>query len=175
VLNRLKRGAQIVGLLPKERNFDPALGDMQPYGGHTWWALTRAAVEHVLDAMEANAAYVDFCRHTFCPDEHCFHTLLGNSAFADKVQCCLTYADWSRRSYRPENLTLAHAEFLTRNPSQPPSRNFPQGMPFLFARKFTPESQPLLQILRASLSEVAPVAANPVPVEKAPSLEQVEV
>ncbi|MEW6559306.1 MAG: beta-1,6-N-acetylglucosaminyltransferase [Pseudomonadota bacterium] len=173
VLNRLKRGAQRVGLLPRERDFDPALGDMQPYGGHTWWALTRAAVEHVLVAMEANPVYVDFCRHTFCPDEHCFHTLLGNSPFADKVRCCPTYADWSRRSHRPENLTLAHAEFLTHNPTQPPSRHFPQGMPFLFARKFTAESQELLRVLRARLSEDASGSANQASTEVPPMVEQV--
>jgi hypothetical protein len=174
VLNRLKRGAQIIGLLPKERDFDPALGTMQPHGGHTWWALTRAAVKHVLDFMDGNAAYVDFCRHTFCPDEHCFHTILANSAFADKAQCCLTYADWSRRSYRPENLSLAHAEFLSHNPSQPPSSKFPQGLPFLFARKFTAESEPLLQVLRASIAAAAPTAADPPGTATAPTLQEAQ-
>jgi hypothetical protein len=166
-LNRLVRGIQNIGLLPKQRSFDPALGDMQPYGGHTWWALTRHAVDHVLAYMDAHPAYVDFCHHTLCPDEHCFHTILGNSAIAPKVQHCLTYADWSRHSHRPENLSLAHAEFLTRNPLLPPSNNYPKGMPFLFARKFTEESRPLLQLLRAGLSGAEPCLGEAPPAEMA--------
>jgi hypothetical protein len=160
VINRLKGLAQKVGLIAAKRDFIPALGDSLPYGGHTWWALTRPAVAHLLDFMDAHPAYVAFCRNTFCPDEHCFHTILGNSVFAPQVAPCLTYADWSRRSYRPENLTLAHAEFLSRDPRHPQTERFPEGLPYLFARKFTAESQPLAQLLQATLGNRVPIVAD---------------
>jgi hypothetical protein len=152
-INRLKGIAQKLGLLAAQRDFIPALDNKTPYGGHTWWALTRPALTHILDFMDAHPAYIAFCRNTFCPDEHCFHTILGNSAVAPQVQDCLTYADWSRRSHRPECLTLAHLDFLTTNPTHPPSDAFPDGLPFLFARKFAAESRSLLQILRVGISD----------------------
>ena len=151
VVNRLKRTAQGVGLLPRQRDFGPALGRLKPYGGSQWWALTRPAVAYVLDFMDAHPAYVDFYRNTVVPDESCFHTILGNSPFAALAQRSLTYADWSRRRQSPEYLSLAHAQFLTANPSHPPSTDFPQGMPFLFARKFSTQSRELLRLLNASL------------------------
>ena len=151
VINRLKRAAQGVGLLPRQRDFAPALGRLKPHGGSQWWALTRPAVAYVLDFMDTHPAYVDFYRNTVVPDESCFHTILGNSPFAAMAQRSLTYADWSRRRQSPEYLNLAHAKFLTANPSQPPSSDFPQGMPFLFARKFSAESRELLRLLNASL------------------------
>ena len=160
VINRLVRLAQRTGLMTRKRDYLPFLGGLLPCGGHTWWALSRDAVSYVLDFMDAQPDMIDFYRHTVCPDEHCFHTILGNSAFAPLVRCCITYADWSRRSYRPEILTLEHAAFLTHNPSQPPSAAFPEGLPFLFARKFSADSQALLAVLRGQLAQPAALLAT---------------
>ena len=156
VINRLMHSAQGMGLLPRRRDFGPVLGKMQPYGGSTWWALTRSAVAHVLEFMDEHPAYVDFYRNTICPDESCFHTILGNSSLSAAIRPCLTYTDWSTRRHRPEPLTLAHAEFLTRHPERHPSKTCPQAQPFLFARKFGVESRELLHLLDAKLdSEIA--------------------
>lgn len=149
LVNRLLQAVQRIGLLPRQRDFVPVLGGLQPYGGSTWWALTRPAAAHIVNFMDAHPEYADFFRHTICPDESCFHTILGNSVYAAQVRPCLTYADWSRKLHRPETLTLAHAAFLTGDPMHP------EGQPYLFARKFAAESQDLLRVLRAHLDDAA--------------------
>lgn len=151
LLNRLIRGAQGIELLPRQRDYRPVFGELKPYAGSQWWALTRPAVAQILAFLDAHPAYVHFYRNTVVPDESCFHTILGNSNFAAKAQRCLTYTDWSRRRPSPECLGLTHAEFLIRDPLCPPSPDFPQGMPYLFARKFSASSRELLHMLKASL------------------------
>ena len=170
LINRMLQMAQRVALLPRQRDYVSALGGLQPYAGSTWWSLTRGAASHVIDFLDTHAEFAEFFRHTVCPDESCFHTILGNSAYAAQVQPCMTYADWSRKLHRPETLTLAHAEFLLHSPVHVPRKDDPDAQPYLFARKFTAESRDLLRALDAALSgEATPQARNtpecaPVPV-----------
>lgn len=157
LINRIKRVAQRLGLLPQRRDHIPALGGMQPYGGATWWALSPEAAAHVVAFLQSHHEYTEFFRHAVCPDESCFHTVLGNSPYAAAIRPCLTYSDWSTQRHRPEPLTLAHAEFLAHDPERQPSKIWPHTQPFLFARKFGPESRDLLRLLDAMLdSEAAP-------------------
>jgi hypothetical protein len=53
-----------------------------PYYGSTWTALTPECCRHILDFHDANPWYYGMNRPTFAPDEHYFHTIVGNSAFA---------------------------------------------------------------------------------------------
>lgn len=149
LLNRLLQAVQRIGLLPRQRDYVPVLGGLQPYGGATWWALTRGAARHVIDFLDTHPEFADFFRHAVCPDESCFHTILGNSIYAEQVRPSVTYADWSRKLHRPETLGLAHAEFLTGDPM-----HF-EDQRYLFARKFAAESQDLLRVLRAHLDDAA--------------------
>jgi hypothetical protein len=163
LINRFKRMVQRFGLLPRQRDLIPALGGMQPYGGATWLALSREAAAHVITFLETHPDYTTFFRHTVCPDESCFHTVLGNSPYAASIRPCLTYSDWSAQRHRPEPLTMAHAEFLTHNPERPPSKIWPHAQPFLFARKFGTESHDLRRLLDAMLDDEAaqPLRATP--------------
>ena len=54
---------------------------MTPYFGNQFWALTNACVQHVLSYMAAHPEYVRAYRTVYAPDEHFFHTLVGNSDF----------------------------------------------------------------------------------------------
>ncbi len=47
------------------------------YYGESWWALTRAAVDLIIDDMHTEI-HVDFFRFLQVPDEHFVQTLLGN-------------------------------------------------------------------------------------------------
>ena len=63
--------------------------DMIPYFGHTWCALTPACCEYILNFHINNPWFYKVNRHTFSPDEHYFHTIVGNSPFngnADGLQ-----------------------------------------------------------------------------------------
>ena len=56
-----------------------------PAYGSQWWALTREALEHILDFVRRNPGYVRFYRNTFAPDEHFFHTLVHGSPQAGET------------------------------------------------------------------------------------------
>lgn len=50
-----------------------------PYFGSQWWILTRRACEYILAWLAANPWFYAMNRDTFSPDEHFFHTVIGNS------------------------------------------------------------------------------------------------
>jgi hypothetical protein len=56
--------------------------EITPYFGSQWWALTPSCVSYILEYIDANPHYRQCNRFTFAPDEHFFHTLVGNSKFA---------------------------------------------------------------------------------------------
>jgi len=56
-----------------------------PYFGSQWWALTPACARHVVDTVEREPRYRAANRDTLAPDEHFFHTLVGNSPYAARA------------------------------------------------------------------------------------------
>lgn len=58
--------------------------NLVPYFGSQWWALTAECCLYLMMYIESNADYLTTNKDTFSPDEHFFHTLVGNSVFADK-------------------------------------------------------------------------------------------
>jgi hypothetical protein len=58
---------------------------LRPYGGSSWWALSRPCIETILATVAADPALVRFFRSVACPDELFFQTLVMNSAFAPRV------------------------------------------------------------------------------------------
>jgi hypothetical protein len=77
------------------------------YGGSTWWALSHACVDYLLDPSSPSRALARYMRASACPDEAFFQTALMNS---DQATCienwCPTYVDW-----RPSD--LSHPATLT--------------------------------------------------------------
>ncbi|MFD4291829.1 beta-1,6-N-acetylglucosaminyltransferase [Rhodococcus sp. NPDC058505] len=53
--------------------------------GSQWWSLTDAAVEHVHGFLAANPAWLRFHRHTRCPDEVVFHSIVAASPVAHRI------------------------------------------------------------------------------------------
>lgn len=58
---------------------------MQPYGGSSWWALSRACVHWVLERVRREPGLARFFRSAACPDEMFFQTLVMNSPFRPRV------------------------------------------------------------------------------------------
>ena len=114
----------------------PALYD-RFYYGESWWALTRAALDLVVDEMHAEA-HVEYFRFLQVPDEHFIQTLLGNKRRAlaslgrDTVgtPVFVDHGDPERARFGRDALT---AEKFRRAAST--GRH-------LFARKFDPELMP---------------------------------
>lgn len=53
-----------------------------PYCGHTWCALTPECCSYILEFHKKNPWFYKANKYTFAPDEHYFHTIIGNSSFA---------------------------------------------------------------------------------------------
>lgn len=125
-------------LLPP-RDPRAGLGDFVPYAGSNWWALTREAAGLVLDTADARPQLAAFYRHTLCPDESYFHTVLANSALAPRIASTITFADWSGTHNEPLPIADAHLAHLLDADSQP-----------FFARKFFGANAHLLDRIEAA-------------------------
>lgn len=77
-----------------KRDLKSGLGDLVPYAGSTWWALSRPAVEYILDFLHHHPRMVSFFRRAFVADEAMFHTILANSSFAPRIRRNLLYEIW---------------------------------------------------------------------------------
>lgn len=58
---------------------------LRPYGGSSWWALSRECVHAVLERVRREPGLVRFFRSVACPDEMFFQTLVMNSPFGERV------------------------------------------------------------------------------------------
>ncbi len=119
-----------------KRNYRKALGDLVPYAGSQWWALSRDAVKYILDFVARRRDLVRFYKRSLIPDEMFFQTVLGNSRFRKRIKRGLTYADWSQGLKRnPLPLTHEHIDRFA-DPDFALDDVEGQG-PCFFARKFT--------------------------------------
>jgi hypothetical protein len=67
-----------------------------PYGGSSWWMITKPCVEYILLYLKNNPNYTRFFRRVACADEMFFHTLILNSPFKDHViNTNFHYIDWT--------------------------------------------------------------------------------
>jgi hypothetical protein len=76
LLNRAMRATGIRRRMP---------GGLQPYGGSSWWALSRECVRALLERVRREPATVRFFRSVACPDELFFQTLVMNSPLRARV------------------------------------------------------------------------------------------
>jgi core-2/I-Branching enzyme len=141
------------------RDYTLYLRDLVPYGGSTWWGLSREACEHVVSFVDRESQVVAFFKNTVCPDESFFQTILGNSRFKSRIARNLTYTDWSEGSSSPAVITDKHLEFFRGHPSFPPDSVYGEGE-MLFARKFPDGSESLVASLREQIEEQGAPAVN---------------
>jgi hypothetical protein len=138
-------------LLP-ERNLCSGLDGLVPYAGSSWWVLTRQSAQSILTWTEKRPQLVSFLRHSHCPDECFFQTILANSEPANRIAGTLTYADWSDPTEQPRLIRDSHlAQLLGRD-----------GAPF-FARKFSSANAPLLDRIDAARGTPLPARRAPEP------------
>lgn len=77
-----------------------------PYFGSQWWAITPDCARYILDFLKRNPKYYTQNKYTFSPDEHFFHTIIGNSIYKEKSDGIQKYKD--RGTWRMANLHLIH-------------------------------------------------------------------
>jgi hypothetical protein len=90
------------------RDYRKCLGNLVPYAGSTWWALTREACQYVLEFVQRNQHVVEYFKKTFAPEEMFFHTILGNSPFGARARRNLLYEDWSAGGGHPAAINEQH-------------------------------------------------------------------
>lgn len=103
------------------------------YKGPQWFCITGGLNEYILNYIEKNSFYVKAFRHSFCPDEMFFQTIVGNSEYKNNIyklgECeddnamALRYIDWKSGPEYPKILDENDFE------------NMKNG-DYLFARKF---------------------------------------
>ncbi|HEY0733431.1 MAG TPA: beta-1,6-N-acetylglucosaminyltransferase, partial [Herpetosiphonaceae bacterium] len=136
------------------RDYRTYLGELQPYGGSTWWALSRAACEYILGFVAQNPRVVKFFKHTLFPEEGFFQTIIGNSPFRMHVAHNLTYNDWTRPNPPyPAIIDEQHLRQVFAAPLVVANDAFGTGE-LLFVRKFPDDSQRLVAQLQARLEAV---------------------
>jgi hypothetical protein len=70
--------------------------DFRPYGGSSYWCLTRECVEYIHACTRRNPGLVRFFRYVDVPDELFFQTIICNSPFVRMaVNDNLRYIEWN--------------------------------------------------------------------------------
>jgi hypothetical protein len=129
-----------------ERDYKKILGDLEPYGGSTWWALTKHACEYIINFIDSKPQVVDFYKNTLLADEMFFQTILWNSQFKETVKRNLTYTDWSAGGSHPAMIDSRHIRFFKDQRKIIAHDVYGKGE-LLFARKFSDESKQLVEII----------------------------
>jgi hypothetical protein len=80
--------------------------DAIPYFGSQWWALTPLCCEYIITFLTQNPWFYEMNKHTFSPDEHFFHTIIGNSHYSKFATGLQTFM--GRGTSRLSNLHLIH-------------------------------------------------------------------
>ncbi|CAA9892228.1 conserved hypothetical protein [Candidatus Methylobacter favarea] len=140
------------GVSSVDRDYKSHLRNLVPHGGSEWWALSREACEYIQSFVDNKPQVVNFFKHTVCPDESFFQTIIGNSPYKARTQRNLTYADWSGGGANPAYLTKIHLEFLTATASMTLDDLYGTGE-ILFARKFSDEAEEIVLWLDQLISE----------------------
>jgi len=119
-----------------ERDYRNYLGDLEPYSGSQWWALSREACEYILEFIERNPRFVKFFENIFAADESFFHTILANSPFQSRIRRNLVYEDWSAEGAHPAMIGERHVAFFQQRNEVRVHDVYGEGET-LFARKFS--------------------------------------
>ncbi|NLE24733.1 MAG: beta-1,6-N-acetylglucosaminyltransferase [Clostridiaceae bacterium] len=138
-------------IIPRTRDYQKALGELVPYAGDEWWALTRGACEYIHNFVDKNPKLLNFYKHTRVPDEMFFQTILGNSPFMHNIARNVTYTDWSDRTGSPAWITEEHLKAY-RTKMLYADDTFGKGE-LLFARKFRDESEDIVKKINEYIAE----------------------
>lgn len=144
ILRFLFRALAKVGLA--QRDYGKSFGNLEPYSGHTWWALSRGACNYILEFARDHPKFVRFFENTHASDEMLIHTILGNSPFGSRIRRHLVYEDWPTEGPRhhPKMIDAEHVDsFESEDEVSPPDVHGPGEM--LFARKFSDDDLPLVE------------------------------
>lgn len=132
------------------RNFRNRFVNLTPYGGHTWWALTRDAVQYIVHYSQKHPSLIEYFENVPQPEETFFHTILGNSEFRERIRCSLVYEDWSAGGSHPAMIKAEHISRFEKAEKVERDDVFGSGE-VLFARKFSDDTIDLANRIDAKI------------------------
>lgn len=135
---RIVMGFKAIQKRLKIKRSYPKSFPQQLYGGSTYWTLTKACVDYVLNYMKEHPEYLKRFNYTFCAEEVFFQTIIMNSPLSERVvNDPLRFIVWEKRnrSY-PANLDVWDFENIKKSSA-------------LFARKIeSPYSDELIEMIK---------------------------
>lgn len=127
---KLQRLLKLVGIYRRYSSKLPVL-----YAGSMWWSLTYDACAYISKYDHEHPEFYKRFSYVQLPDEIFFHTIIMNSPFKDNVVSeNLRFIDFTNAIGHPHELTMKYLPDLAKEN-------------ILFARKFTPASEELLDYL----------------------------
>ena len=96
------------------------------YAGWTWLNINTRALDRILQFAQSHPEYVAYYRHTYCPDESFFHTILANEPDLKIKNTPLRHVAWEERLFPTHPRTITTGASL--------DAALASGMPF--GRKF---------------------------------------
>jgi len=134
-----------------QRDYRKQLGNLAPYSGHTWWALSREACQYLIEFLERHPPVAKFFANTHASDETLIHTILGNSPFKARIRRHLVFEDWLSPAAHPEMINAQHLEYFeSQNEVAPRDLHGPGEL--LFARKFSDEDFQMVEKVAAMIN-----------------------
>lgn len=103
-----------------------------------WVCISGEMEKWVEEYIKNHQEFIEFYRHTNCPDESFFQTLLMNSPYKDRRQDYLHYIDWSSGGNSPKNLDVSDIDRMMKSGK-------------LMARKF--EDEGVIEILKKRVND----------------------
>jgi hypothetical protein len=134
------------------RDYRKHLGRLEPYSGHTWWALSRAACQYLIECRQRQPELANFFANTHASDETLIHTMLGNSPFKSRIHRHLVFEDWRSPAPHPEKINAQHLEYFESQDEVAPRDSHGPGE-LLFARKFSDEEFHLVERVVAMIAK----------------------
>lgn len=93
---------KVLTLLKMKNCWDKTM--MVPYFGSQWIGISQDCATYIADFHRLNPKYYQLNRHTFAPDEHFFHTIIGNSPFASQCDEKISFVE--RGTWRLANFHI---------------------------------------------------------------------
>lgn len=80
--DRAVRKSASLTLSGLDRHFARKFPGLIPYFGHQFWSITTECAKSVMEFVRDHPQFRDHHKYSWAPDEHFFHTIIGNSAFS---------------------------------------------------------------------------------------------
>lgn len=129
--------------------------DMPPYGGSSWFTLTRDAIRYMVDYLDANPRFWRYALSSGAPEEWLPHTLLATSdQFEARIGSALFWADFRPTTPKPHPPALGDEQVdYLKQLLVSPVNGFPDQTPGppLMVRKLGAGSEQLVERIRAEL------------------------